>query len=125
MNRIVCRLKVADACYDGRPTSVQFGEDLPMSGDGTFDGVSIACDACYAVVLPFSRSGRGLTDELGAAANAYVTNTTWARNHANPQELVDESRAAAQVAREGSPRWRSALACLEIARAEVERRREP
>lgn len=48
---IRCRARVVATCYDGRPTSVQFGEDLPMTEDGTFlptqGGGSLVCDPCY------------------------------------------------------------------------------
>lgn len=65
-----CRAKVADACYDGKPTRLQFGEDLPMPEDGTFDGDTIVCDSCYVKLLRYTPSGRGLNDELPAAIEA-------------------------------------------------------
>jgi len=67
---IVCRAKLSAACYDGAPTTTQFGEpdegEEPetMAGDGTFDGESIVCDACYMVVMANSPSGRGLHHEI-------------------------------------------------------------
>lgn len=46
---IACRARVTASCLDGKPTSHQFGEDLPLTEDGTFDDLSgtIVCDACY------------------------------------------------------------------------------
>lgn len=67
MYTIVCRARVSEDCYQGRPTSVQFGKDLPLDEDGTFDGRSIVCDACYVTLMPLTPSGRGLHHELDAA----------------------------------------------------------
>jgi hypothetical protein len=47
---IRCRAKISDKCFDGFPTRRQFGEDLPLSEDGTFDGTTIVCDPCYVAV---------------------------------------------------------------------------
>jgi hypothetical protein len=69
--RIRCRAKVTGECYDGDPTAKQFfGQDLPMSEDGTFDGTSIVCDACYVYLMPRTPSGRALHHELPAAIEA-------------------------------------------------------
>ena len=64
---IRCRARVHERCYDGRPTEVQFDEDLPMSEDGTWDGETIVCDACYVALMPHTASGRGLRHELDGA----------------------------------------------------------
>jgi len=64
---ISCRARVASSCLDGQPTRKQFGDNLPMAEDGTYDGASIVCDACYIALMPLTPSGRGLNHELGAA----------------------------------------------------------
>ena len=43
---------------------MQFGDDLSMRADGTYDGQSIVCDACYVQLTP---SGVALNDELPVA----------------------------------------------------------
>jgi len=50
--KIVCRAKVSDHCYDGKPCGTIYGDgpndlDANMSYDGLFDGVSVICDPCY------------------------------------------------------------------------------
>jgi hypothetical protein len=81
---ITCRAKVAMGCLDGEPTAKQFfGQDLPMSEDGTFvigpveqdDGEmvvmeSIVCDSCYLYLMPRTPSGKALNHELPAAIEA-------------------------------------------------------
>ena len=67
MTKIVCRAKVHPSCFDGKPSSAQFGRDLPLYEDGTYDGTSIVCDRCYVVVMRYSPSGMGLNRELDAA----------------------------------------------------------
>lgn len=47
MTNIVCRARVSASCLHEHPTTSQFGEDLPLSEDGTFDGATIVCDPCY------------------------------------------------------------------------------
>lgn len=58
---IVCRAQVDPDCYHGSPTARQFDEDLPMDEDGTYDGSSIVCDACYIAL------GTPLNADLPAA----------------------------------------------------------
>lgn len=65
--RIVCRARVSADCYHGKPTRTQFGDDLPMDEDGTYDGSSLICDSCYVRLMPLTASGRGLNSELDAA----------------------------------------------------------
>lgn len=67
---IACRARVGAGCYDGRPTAVQFGDDLPLDSDGTYDGSTIVCDACYVLLIPRTPSGQGLHHELDAAIAA-------------------------------------------------------
>lgn len=45
---IRCRAHVSSACYEGKPSAHIYGEDEPgMAGDGTYDGETVICDACY------------------------------------------------------------------------------
>lgn len=44
--QIKCRAKRSSSCYDGRECEPVYGEDS-MADDGTFDGESVICDACY------------------------------------------------------------------------------
>lgn len=67
---IACRARVVAGCYDGTPTRRQFGDDLPMDEDGTYDGSTIVCDACYVYLVPRTPSGQGLHHELTAAIAA-------------------------------------------------------
>jgi hypothetical protein len=75
---ITCRAKVTPGCWDGELTSHQFfGQDLPMTEDGTYtcgpveqdDGQqlvtgSIVCDPCYMYLMPRTPSGKALNHEL-------------------------------------------------------------
>jgi len=55
--RIVCRVKKSPRCYDGRSSFPLYDEE-GMAGDGTYDGESVICDACYiAIGTPSVRSG--------------------------------------------------------------------
>jgi len=57
IERIVCRVKKARDCYDGRESADIYGEE-GMGGDGTFDRHSVICDACYiAIGLPVVSAG--------------------------------------------------------------------
>lgn len=81
---IVCRARVVAGCWDGEPTAHQFfGQDLPMSEDGTFSTEpfmydefqrittgSIVCDPCYLYLMPRTPSGKALNHELPAAIEA-------------------------------------------------------
>jgi len=44
--KIVCRARKSKSCYHGRECLPLYGEDT-MAGDGTYDGESVICDACY------------------------------------------------------------------------------
>lgn len=68
---ISCRARVSGECLHGEPAVRQFSADLPMSEDGTFDGESVVCDPCYLLLLPRTRSGRGLSHELPEAIRSY------------------------------------------------------
>lgn len=61
MTKIVCRSKSSKKCVDGLPTAVEFGEDGPLSEDGTFmvgpkfPAGSICCNCCYiAIGMPLN-----------------------------------------------------------------------
>lgn len=49
MAAIKCRSKKSASCYDGKPEEQIYGED-GQSSDGTWDGQSVVCDACYIAV---------------------------------------------------------------------------
>lgn len=64
---IVCRAWLPGVgCYGG--SSRARGT---MAEDGTYDGASIVCDACYVALMPLTPSGQGLLAELPAAITAY------------------------------------------------------
>lgn len=46
MSTIVCRAKISKSCADGRDAGPVYGK-AGMEEDGTFDGRSVVCDACY------------------------------------------------------------------------------
>jgi hypothetical protein len=121
-HRIVCRAKVSDECYDGKPTSVQFEDDEPMSADGTFDGRSIVCDACYTMLIPLTPSGSALNEELPEAIELLQTSLRYLREHEDPEKLAREAAAAAADASPGTPYHRSATTMKQLAEAEVKRR---
>lgn len=119
---IVCRAHIVDECYAGSPTKRQFGEDLPMSEDGTWDGTSIVCDACFVELQPFTPSGRGEYGELPRAIIHFREQAAWARNHEDPAQLIAEAEAWLTRVRPGTPMHRSARACIRLAKRELERR---
>jgi hypothetical protein len=124
-----CRARLEDDCLHGKPYTAQqpveeAGETPTLHGDDTFDGESIVCDACYVRLMPFTRSGRALHDELPEAISVYVTNRDHVRGHDCPAELVEKARIRRDRARKGSPSplWASANAAMNMALAEIERR---
>jgi len=42
---VVCRARKSKSCYHGRPIESVYPDG--MEDDGTFDGESVVCDACY------------------------------------------------------------------------------
>lgn len=56
---IPCRAKVSDHCHLGN-------ED-----DGSFDGSTVICMACYHDLMPYSKSNRLLKDEFDQAIRNY------------------------------------------------------
>lgn len=46
---IKCRSKKSKSCYDGKSEKSIYGEE-EMESDGTWDGESIVCDACYIAI---------------------------------------------------------------------------
>lgn len=122
---IVCRAHIVDECYAGSPTERQFGEDLPMSGDGTWDGTSIVCDACYVELQPFTPSGHAENHELAAAIQHYNEQVAWARNHEDPGQLITQAKEMLAAVTPGTPMHRSARACIRIAEREIVRRLGP
>src|ERR1700733_7331743 len=125
-HKITCRAKVTDDGYDGQPTKVQFGEDLPISADGTWRGIddesTIVCDPCFLMVMPFTKSGAALKEELEDGIRAVRGNIEYARRHLNPAELIEDAKRNMELGRPGSPLYESAKACVAIAEAEMKRR---
>lgn len=61
--KIVCRSKKSPNCYDGRLTAeTSMDPEGPgQSEDGTWDGESVVCDACYiAEGMPSNNANPGL-----------------------------------------------------------------
>lgn len=75
---ITCRARISGGCFHGDSTVEQFGENLPMSEDGTFvpdnGGGTIVCDACYIRLMPLTPSGMGLNEELDGAIDQFRQN---------------------------------------------------
>jgi len=44
--KLKCRAKQSPNCQDGMDCETIYGEDS-MADDGTYDGESVVCDACY------------------------------------------------------------------------------
>jgi hypothetical protein len=49
MAEIRCRSKKSLDCYDGKEEATIYGED-GQEEDGTWDGESVVCDACYIAI---------------------------------------------------------------------------
>lgn len=45
--KIRCRTRASTACYDGTLSSSVYGQRETMEMDGTYDGTTVCCDACY------------------------------------------------------------------------------
>lgn len=113
-----CRARLVNDCAHGRPEN----PEEPMPEDGTFDGESVVCWACYVAVMPFTPSGQALNEELPAGIRIYRENAEYARAHPNPELLALDAEAVVGASRAGSPRHVSAAAAAAMARAEVARR---
>lgn len=67
---INCRVKKAQACAHGKPTTetAMDPEGDGMAEDGTWDGESVICDACYiAIGMPTSGDPSTLAGGRGRA----------------------------------------------------------
>lgn len=128
---IKCRAQLAEDCYHGSPTRRQFGENLPMSEDGTFSDreadaegqfgtATIVCDACYSMLQPFTPSGSALEHELTTAIHHVRDEMGYLRAHRDPGKLAREAREYAAVVT-GAPHD-SALAAARLADREIKRR---
>ena len=85
--RLVCRARITDACLHGKEVARGVLADYAMEDDGTFDGESVVCDACYVELIPLTPSGSGLIDELPRAIRM-------ARVHAAAKEAQQERQNA-------------------------------
>lgn len=122
---IQCRAHLDDDCYEGSPMSRQMpGEDEPvkMDEDGTYDGASIVCDACYLKLMPLTRSGAACYDELPEAISVYRGSVEFLRKQEDPAKFVAEAERAIAMASPGSPYHSSAHVMKRLAEAEVARR---
>lgn len=150
MSVIVCRAKVDDECYDGQPLKVEEPEEveedhehefdaagdckhcdahqIQMSEDGTYlvkaGNESMVCDACYLMLMPFTKSGHGLWDEIEQAIDHVQASLKVVREHPHPVELRDSAKNWAEMTPVGTPSHRSAMACVKMAEKEIEKRRE-
>jgi hypothetical protein len=48
--QIKCRAKRSPNCYEGRECVSVYGGYDSMDDDGTFDGETVICDACYIAI---------------------------------------------------------------------------
>lgn len=119
---IACRAKVHDDCCDGKPLSVSYEDVDDYHDDGTFDGKSVVCNACYVALMPYTRSGRAENHELPRAIEHLRSQIAWLRNHDDPAALVAEAEAAMATVQPGCPFYNSAAANKRLAEAEVKRR---
>lgn len=120
---IRCRARLGDQpCYDGSPITRQIPDGARMSEDGTWDGETIVCDACYLALQPLTVSGAALYDELPAAILQYQANLEHVRAHPDPGVLAAEAMQTAMSASAASPLGRSAAAAAAMAQREVDRR---
>jgi hypothetical protein len=114
---IVCRARLGDqACYHGRRED----PEQPMDDDGTWDGRSVICDACYVALMPFTRSSQALADELPGAIAHYRDQLAFVREHDDVPALIEQ--AEEELSNAATPRWLSAGACLRMAQRELMRR---
>jgi len=67
---IICRARISQACQHDWASEDAYGEDEQMRDDGTWDGETVVCTPCYVVLMPYTPSGRGLTEELPDAIEA-------------------------------------------------------
>lgn len=128
---IFCRAQLQEGCYHGKPTCVQFGDDISMENDGTWqdsydnpDG-SIVCDFCYLRLQPFTMSGRGLLHELDGAIEIYRGNLSEVREADDLLalgSLLNQAEDRIESSRDGSPMNTSARACRKMVNEEIRRR---
>jgi hypothetical protein len=115
--QIVCRARLGDQpCYHGRRED----PEQPMDDDGTWDGRSVICDACYVALMPFTRSSQALADELPGAIAHYRDQLAFVREHDDVPALIEQ--AEEELSNAATPRWLSAGACLRMAQRELVRR---
>jgi hypothetical protein len=118
---IECRAQLGDVdCLHGRPED----PETPMCEDGTYDirTGSVVCDSCYLAIMPFTRSGQALTDEIDEAISTYKSSLAFLRAHENPEELRSSAVRNQELAGPGSPLYESAGACLRMLDRELARR---
>ena len=87
--RTSCRAKVSDDCEDGEITAD------PMDDDGTYDGATIVCGACYGELMDYSPSRKLLTHEIARAIQEY-------RDELEVREAFGRAQARAMAAQDES-----------------------
>lgn len=67
---IKCRAQISPACYHGRYERAVYG-DLDMGEDGSFDGSTVICDACYLALgqpsVPVGAGRQAALEHMDAA----------------------------------------------------------
>jgi hypothetical protein len=119
---IACRARLVDGCYHGTPTRRQFDANLPMDEDNTWDGETIVCDPCYIAIMPFTRSGQALAEEIPEAIETYRESLEFLRETDDIDAAIAQAEGWVAKHTPGYPAHRSASACLAMARAERQRR---
>ena len=61
MAPIRCRAQVSEACCDGKIDEARIYDSGVMSEDGTWNGTTVVCDACYIAI------GQPRLEDLDAA----------------------------------------------------------
>jgi len=65
-----CRAQISPACYHGKSEALIYG-GLDMSEDGTYDGSSVICDACYMTLgqpsVPVGAGRQAALEHMDAA----------------------------------------------------------
>ncbi len=117
---VTCRAGVHSACYHGAEVTATYADDgTYRSGDH-----SIVCDPCYLMLIPFTRSGAALLDELPAAIDHVRATLDHIKAGTNVglRQAVIEIQHELNGVRVGSPKHRSGLATVELIEAELVKR---
>jgi hypothetical protein len=116
---VKCRAQVSLDCYNGKNISV-YNKENPTQEDGTWNGSSVICDACYLLVQDFENRNHGPDWALAE----YKANLAYIKgcNRTELEETIDAAQKAVDWARPGTPASKSAKACLKMAQKQLEER---